>query len=170
VHNNTDSKDAECLFAALAEVATLVARYNVMESMYQQWQGMTLEANYEEALVSLCNQVLIFVAAFVVPSPEITVETLTHSKDNINKADAACRSFSVMLLDSTLGDSIGTVSDEDSESGSDGTLTPPATSVKRRFEEVSEAASEFDCANVEAQNGTSVGSHGTKKRQMVNYM
>ena len=48
------------ILTVLADLATLVARYTVMENMYQNWPGMTLERNYEKSLVSLCVHVLTF--------------------------------------------------------------------------------------------------------------
>jgi hypothetical protein len=97
-----------------------------MESMYQQWPGMTLEKNYENSLISLCVHVLRYLNA--VPSEEYNheykqaEEQLNACMSDINKADAACRGFTVTISDDVMNRGtkrkVEDVSDEDDDSHS----------------------------------------------------
>ncbi|KAE8451648.1 hypothetical protein EG329_003105 [Mollisiaceae sp. DMI_Dod_QoI] len=140
--SGADLGACEDLFIALADVATLVARYNVMESMYQQWPGMTLEPHYEDALVSLCIHIFRFldkvITTLLPPARPIISEDLTRLIVKINEADAVCREFSVTFLDCTTTSNIEDLSDTDS----DGTLCE-SRGTKRVFEEMSEATPDF---------------------------
>lgn len=49
--------------ATLANLATLIARYSVLENVYQQWQEMSLEKEYENSLIALAILVLQLLAA-----------------------------------------------------------------------------------------------------------
>jgi hypothetical protein len=97
-----------------------------MESMYQQWPGMTLEKDYENSLISLCVHVLRYLNA--VPSDEYNPECkqaeeqLNTCMSEINKADAACRGFTVTISDDATNRGtkrkVEDVSDEDNDSDS----------------------------------------------------
>lgn len=102
----------------LADIATLVARYNVMESMYQNWSGMTIDANYEEALLSLCVTVLKCIDVIIESSlaDSFDADILQTSMKKVNEADAVCRQFSVTFLDSVLERNVEDISDSDSDS------------------------------------------------------
>jgi hypothetical protein len=89
-------------FENLSEIATLVARYNVLESMYRQWPGMSLESNYENSLIELCVHVLryldlaLFARLDAGRQPfEAYLEVLMVK---IREADVACRGFSVTIV------------------------------------------------------------------------
>lgn len=40
----------------------LIARYNVLESIYQQWSGMSLDEEYESSIIALCKLILQYLA------------------------------------------------------------------------------------------------------------
>jgi hypothetical protein len=42
-----------------------VARYNIMESVYQQWEGMSLSPTYESGLIALCVHVLKYLVRII---------------------------------------------------------------------------------------------------------
>lgn len=86
----------------LSEVATLVARYNVLESMYKQWPGMSLEPNYETSLIELCVRVLRYLD-LVLSRPSASEQNDFEKKRialmaMIRSADVACRGFSVTIV------------------------------------------------------------------------
>ncbi|KAH9208894.1 hypothetical protein DL95DRAFT_449616 [Leptodontidium sp. 2 PMI_412] len=85
----------------LSEVATLVARYNVLESMYKQWPGMSLESNYENSLIELCVRVLRYLD-LVLSRPSTSgqndFEERVALMAMIRSADVACRGFSVTIV------------------------------------------------------------------------
>ena len=92
------------LFAKLAELATLIARYNVLDSMYQNWSGMSLK-EYESSLVELCSHVLNFLYICFTSSsnrkitPENPFEEIDRHYTRIADADAKCRAFTVTIED-----------------------------------------------------------------------
>ncbi|KUJ16593.1 uncharacterized protein LY89DRAFT_734689 [Mollisia scopiformis] len=136
------SLDHQNLYAALADVVTLVARYNVIERIYRQWQGMLVEEEYRVALVALCVRVLLFLDEVISNSAEMKAETLGQWMGKINEADASCRRFSVIIED---------VFDEDSDS--DGMICPIECTTKRKYQE---AASRLESTKLEIENETSV--------------
>jgi hypothetical protein len=93
------------LFAKLAELATLIARYNVLDSMYQNWSGMSLEKKYESSLVELCSHVLNFLYICFTSSsdlkrtPENPFKEIDRYYTRIADADAKCRAFTVTIED-----------------------------------------------------------------------
>jgi hypothetical protein len=88
--------------ANLSEIATLVARYNVLESMYQQWPGMSLEKMYEKSLVDLCINVLKYLDLALSHPPAPEQKDFEQRREalmvNIRSADIACRGFSVTIV------------------------------------------------------------------------
>jgi hypothetical protein len=126
LNNTTDLEN-------LSEVAILVARYNVLESMYKEWPGMSLERNYEASLIRLCVNVLkyldlILSCTFEPGQNELEHERITLIAD-IRSADTVCRGFSVTIfggdesegIESRLGDGSADEHDSDStETGDDG--------------------------------------------------
>ncbi|CZR67764.1 uncharacterized protein PAC_17663 [Phialocephala subalpina] len=160
-HDSKDLNTYKDILEALADVAVLVARYNVMESMYQQWSGMTLESNYEDALILLCSEVLNFLNQAILLPPRrssvsdqlMTVE-MGSSIAKIEAADAACRGFSVTPLDSLLNRNVEDVSDEDSDSDS---TVHESRGTKRGFEEVP-AASTVNLDGTQAEMRTKLHS------------
>ena len=93
------------LFVKLAELATLIARYNVLDSMYQNWSGLSLEKEYESSLVKLCSHVLSFLYLCFTSSsdrkrtPENPLEEIDRYYTRIANADAKCRAFTVTIED-----------------------------------------------------------------------
>jgi len=85
----------------MANVATLVARYNVLESMYQNWPGMTLHKDYENSLISLCIHVLRYLSTVFSISnnapQKSPLEGLAKIYASITKADQHCRGFTVTI-------------------------------------------------------------------------
>lgn len=102
-----------------------------MESMYQQWHGMTLETEYEAVLILLCVHILRFLDEVTTPSAEVNSDTIKESLAKINEADISCRGFSVTFLDNSLSHNIQDLSDEDSDS--EGTICAPQHK-KRKLE------------------------------------
>jgi hypothetical protein len=148
-----------------------------MESMYHQWPGMTLDKDYEASLINLCVEVLRyldtvythntkttklsspgiltpddleerldgFVAQYI-PSTQTVI--LQKIMQNINKADIACRGFSVTIVQDVLQRTLDELGDDDSDS--DDTVEIQC-GVKRRIEDVSDKEDDSD--------GTAVGTH-----------
>ncbi|PQE26143.1 hypothetical protein CJF30_00000877 [Rutstroemia sp. NJR-2017a BBW] len=84
--------------ACLAEIATIVARYTVMESIYSNWKGMSLEKEYESALIQLSTHVLRYIGLMLKFS--LRREGRSDMKgyfDEIRRADAKCRGFSAVI-------------------------------------------------------------------------
>ncbi|PQE32102.1 hypothetical protein CJF32_00001691 [Rutstroemia sp. NJR-2017a WRK4] len=84
--------------ACLAEIATIVARYTVMESIYSNWKGMSLEKEYESALIQLSTHVLRYIGLMLKFS--LRREGGSDMKGyfgKIRRADAKCRGFSAVI-------------------------------------------------------------------------
>ena len=116
-----DNPNLERILAEMAYIATLMARYNVMESMYQQWPNMSLEKNYEDSLVELCMHVFRYLEAVMRLSYDTTTGTMLREHfTKIHEADEKCRGFSVAIIDDEgvrrTKRTIDDVSDEDSDS------------------------------------------------------
>jgi hypothetical protein len=121
-----------------------------MESMYHQWPGMTIDKDYETSLINLCVEVLRYLDA-VHTHKLYTVEsffadTLQKIMQNINKADTACRGFSVTIVQDALQRTLDELEEDDSDS--DDTIEVQC-GVKRRIEDVSDKEDDSD--------GTAVG-------------
>lgn len=98
------------LFARLADIATLVARYNVIESIFRQWPSMTIEKKYEQTIINFCMTVFQYLESiqhagwslFTTNPPRtsfssITLQDLSEWEVKTTRADAACRGFTVIL-------------------------------------------------------------------------
>ncbi|KAE9371464.1 hypothetical protein N431DRAFT_24725 [Stipitochalara longipes BDJ] len=150
-HLNTktdgDITHQEAKFSAFVDVATLIARYTVMENMYQNWPGMSLEPKYEESLMSLCIQVLNFLGRLLCREDELdtVVWTVAEEMAKINKADAICREFKVTILQDQSSHALDDVLEE--EPDSDGTLEE-LSSTKRRAEDSSADDTDSDSTEV----------------------
>jgi hypothetical protein len=131
-----------------------------MESMYQQWSGMTLETKYEDSLLSLCILVLKCIDVIINMSSAESFDAalLQTSMDKVNEVDAVCRDFSVTFLDSALDHEIEDVSDSDS----DATICN-VQSTKRTIEEASASASGLDGA--QSSFNDTLQTQGKAKRQ-----
>lgn len=96
----------ETLALHLAEVVTLVVRYNVLESVYHNWPNMTLAREYEAALVELCKNVLrclnnikIFAKNGVVFYKGDDTFSLNGFLEMVRKSNAKCRAFAMKIGD-----------------------------------------------------------------------
>ena len=100
-HLGEGSLDQTSTFSMLADLATLIARYNVMESMYHEWPGMTLERKYEDSLINLCTKVIQYLDKVMQTQSGLSSdlsEDLTSHAAEIAAADAACRGFTVTIV------------------------------------------------------------------------
>ncbi|PQE19556.1 hypothetical protein CJF31_00011420 [Rutstroemia sp. NJR-2017a BVV2] len=122
---NRDFSDHERLdnLTCLAEIATIVARYTVMESIYSNWKGMSLEKEYESALIELSTHVLRYIGLMLKSSlrPEGTRSHMKVYFDKIQRADAKCRGFSAVISTDDMHDG-REVEIEDVSDDSDSTL------------------------------------------------
>jgi hypothetical protein len=102
----------------------LVVRYNVLESMYQQWLGISLEPNYEKSLIALCVQVLRYLDMTLLSRRQlirgIFEAELEALMGKIRETDSTCRGFSVTILteekSKVLGRKVEDVSTENEDS------------------------------------------------------
>jgi len=142
-----DITDHEAMFSAFLDVATLIARYAVMENMYQNWPGMSLEPKYEESLMSLCVRVLNLLEEALYNGDNEDSEDWTVAEEltKIHEADDICRRFKVTILQEQAISSVDDVSEE--ENDSDGTLEE-LPSTKRRVEDLYGADSDSDTTEV----------------------
>jgi aminopeptidase-like protein len=120
-----------------------------MESMYHQWPGMTIDKDYETSLVKLCVEALryldtVYTYKYVMGS--FSADILEEIMQNINKADTACRGFSVTIVQDVLQRTLDELEDDDSDS--DETVKIQC-GVKRRIEDISDQEDDSD--------GTAVG-------------
>lgn len=114
------------VLAKLADLATIVARYNVLESIYQSWDGMSLEQAYEDSLELLCTRVLKYIAQILrlytypaLNSPSSVTEALDVQFNQILDAERICRNFTVTIHYHTPKSVFGTaeeLSDDDEDS------------------------------------------------------
>jgi hypothetical protein len=149
-------------------MATIVARYNVMESVYHQWPGMTIDKDYEISLIRLCVEVLRYLDAVYTYKYDFSVlrseGTLEKIMQNINKADIACRGFSVTIVQDVLQRTLDEL--EEDGSGSDDTVEIQC-GVKRRFKDVSDKEDDSDGTAVGAYDITAVEELPRAKRVKV---
>ncbi|QSZ34374.1 hypothetical protein DSL72_005966 [Monilinia vaccinii-corymbosi] len=84
------------IIAQLAELASIIARYTVMENIYAQWEGMSVHKQYEETLISFSTHVLNYFGELLSPTVEygdgFSMKMKHHFQD-IMYADKACRAF-----------------------------------------------------------------------------
>ena len=80
----------------LAEIASIVARYGVMESIYQKWDGMSLQSKYESALIGLCVPILRYLDLTIFDSQQVPRD-LTTPAARIRDAELVCRGFIVTI-------------------------------------------------------------------------
>jgi hypothetical protein len=108
-----------------------------MESMYHQWPGMTIDKDYEASLINLCVEVLRYLDAVhthkYYTMRSNSADILQETIQNINKADTACRGFSVTIVQDALQRTLDELDDDDSDS--DDTIELQC-GVKRRIEDV----------------------------------
>jgi len=104
-----------------------------MESMYQQWPGMSLHLDYENSLIELCVHVLEYLEKFLNTKggSYFPTEDLSRYVAAIMVADGACRGFSVTVTEDILNQVVEDVSED---SDSDVTLEA-SRGTKRTFED-----------------------------------
>ena len=112
------------IYTQLEGIAGITARYAVMETLHRQAPEMSLQSDYQTALIMLCCEILKwFVHAFSISVP-LTVErgldVLGKIWATINEMDRACQKFRITVDvpgdDSESEADIEDVSDEGIES------------------------------------------------------
>ena len=140
------------ILAQLAEITTLVARYNVMESIYHQWPGMTLDKNYEDSLINLSIAVLQYLDLLYTFESETTkADFAVTSQDfvySIRRADEACRGFSITFVQDILQRALNVVEEVDSDL--DETIMV-SRGVKKISKDMSGSGNDQDCTEADAQ-------------------
>lgn len=111
------------IFCQLEDITGIIARYAVMENLYRQTRGISLQTDYKAALIRLCCKILSwFDWAFLIceydhPRGMITCRELWIS---IKQSDQACQSFQITVIavgEYNTGDmEIEELSDETSDS------------------------------------------------------
>jgi hypothetical protein len=157
-------EDYNVFLERLADIATLVARYNVLESMYQNWEAMTLEKDYEDSLISLCTHVLEYLGGILDPHTKFSISVVDHSDCEFAKiveADRACRGFTVTIEDNMTPslDQIEDVSseDEDSDYTTLGTKIEPTVGESDQRQSLKRAAGQMSDGDPGVTNGESQG-------------
>ena len=83
----------------LADIATLIARYNVLESIYQQWSSISLDEEYERSIIALCKLVLQYLAEVLdLGASGQSGAFLRDLLDQITAADTRCRDFTITFV------------------------------------------------------------------------
>ncbi|KAF7903466.1 uncharacterized protein EAF01_006515 [Botrytis porri] len=86
------------IITEMSEIVSKIARYTVMENIYAQWKGMSLNKDYEHFLINLSTHILIYLGAFVPSlSENSTNADMKPYFDKIIDADTACRGFTVIV-------------------------------------------------------------------------
>ncbi|KAF7872724.1 uncharacterized protein EAF02_008795 [Botrytis sinoallii] len=86
------------IITEISEIVSIIARYTVMENIYTQWTGMTLDKDYEQSLINLSTRVLFYFGAFVPSfSESSTNANMKPYFEKIIEADTACRGFTVIV-------------------------------------------------------------------------
>ncbi|KAF7924581.1 hypothetical protein BELL_0240g00060 [Botrytis elliptica] len=86
------------IITEMSEIVSIIARYTVMENIYAQWKGMTLDKDYEQSLINLSTRVLVYLGAFVPSFSESSTNANTKPYfEKIIEADTACRGFTVIV-------------------------------------------------------------------------
>lgn len=116
----------------MAGIATLIARYNVMENIYNEWPGLSVDEDLTDSLTRMCALVLLYIGQlkyyrYSYESSVEEAEALTKLDESISKirsADNDCRGFTVMTFDEALLDVVGSIEDvSDEEQEQHGALT-----------------------------------------------
>ncbi|KAL5325619.1 hypothetical protein ACEPPN_006747 [Leptodophora sp. 'Broadleaf-Isolate-01'] len=129
-----DLENYTTILRYFADIAILIARYSVLESTYQQWSGMSLDPDYEKAIVDLCVLFLAYIARFLnsEEAGSSRAQALDSQMGKIAEADAICRGFTVTF---PIHRKVEDLSEDDSDS--DDTVTD-IKAMKRSFSDVSD--------------------------------
>ncbi|KAK6596123.1 fungal specific transcription factor [Botrytis cinerea] len=86
------------IITEMTKISSIIARYTVMENIYAQWKGMSLDKDYEQSLVNLSTHILIYLGTLL-PSPtgRNVNAAMEPYFDRIMEADTACRGFTVIV-------------------------------------------------------------------------
>jgi hypothetical protein len=135
---------------------------------YHQWPGMTLDKDYKNSLINLCVEVLRYLDTVYTHkydfSASFSADILEKIMQNINKADTACRGFSVTIVQDVLQRTLDELEDDDSDS--DDTIELQC-GVKRRIEDVSEKEDDSDGTEVGTQEVMAVKELPSAKRVKI---
>ncbi|TGO29361.1 hypothetical protein BPAE_0015g00050 [Botrytis paeoniae] len=86
------------IITEMSEIVSIIARYTVLENIYAQRKGMSLDKDYEKSLINLSTHVLIYLGAFVPSLSESNTNAdMKPYFDKIIEADTACRGFTVIV-------------------------------------------------------------------------
>jgi hypothetical protein len=124
----------------MAEIATLLARYNVMENIYNEWPSLSVDPVLTESLIHMCARVLLYMSLLKnyryspVSSLEETdaLRKLDKHIAEIQSADDACRAFTIKTFDEALIDTVELLDDESSDEEDPGALAPDASTKRAR--------------------------------------
>jgi hypothetical protein len=87
-------------FCQLGDIRGIVARYAVMEDLYLQTRGMSLQPDYQAAIVQLYYKILSWFNNTLLLSPwlntQITV-TCAELWTSIKESDKVCQNFQITL-------------------------------------------------------------------------
>ena len=89
------------VYTQLEGIAGIIARYAVMETLYRQAREMTLQSDYQAALIRLCCEILEwFVKAFSVGGPFSLLRGFDISSKlwaRIEEMDRGCQKFKITV-------------------------------------------------------------------------
>ncbi|TVY17475.1 hypothetical protein LARI1_G004822 [Lachnellula arida] len=111
-----------------ATIATLIARYNIMENIYTEWPDMSLDPILQESLIKMCTLVLRYLDQLniyhesleLAAGEEVALEGLNEYVVEIQRADDICRRYTVRAFDpgfTHMVDSVEDMSEEEEEYG-----------------------------------------------------
>ncbi|KAH6675810.1 hypothetical protein B0J14DRAFT_372585 [Halenospora varia] len=111
----------EVSFLQLLDVTGIIARYAVMENLYQQSGGaLSLKEDYQASLISLCESMIRFLAEVYdqgrlfeqVSYTNIPLRT-SNVMDEVRRKDEACRAFKVVVDVKEESDSDSEITEEE---------------------------------------------------------
>lgn len=101
-HMKTYAIDPE-VFSAMADIATLGARYNVLANIFHHWPTMSIDTGYENEIINLAILMFRYIRhASELPYTNRQNEKLDIMKgieNNIQLADGRCRNISFTILE-----------------------------------------------------------------------
>lgn len=133
------------IFTILADIATLVARYNVLQSINHEWLTMNLDTDYEDSLIQICILIFRYLghASELVMQPTEKQDIISRIAQEIKLTDEHCRKFSFTIFgEEDLAREVAEVKEHQEE-------RPQPSPPKRKFHDISDGSqeSDFDAAN-----------------------
>jgi hypothetical protein len=125
----------------MAEIATLLARYNVMENIYNEWPGLGIDQGLMDSLTRICALVLLYIGQlkryrYSHESSFEEVEALRNLNKYITKiqsADNECRGFTIRTFNEAFPDMVELIKDDSNkEEEEPGTLTLDSNTKRGR--------------------------------------